>query len=109
MTREEIEKEAMRGNAMPKGLSLYQQQYYMCMRLLYRMYRSKAISRDEAKREKAELITAYDVGELHDRCGEINRMRRRAVDDLAVRVNRGEGCELCRRIVRTLDGRDSCE
>lgn len=105
MTREEIEKEAMRGNAMPQRLALYQQQYYLCMRLLYKRYRSGAINRDQARKEKAELNCAYDVGELYDQCGKRNRERERMLNQLIVQINKGDGCKLCEKIVRVLDGR----
>ena len=55
-----FEREAMRGDPMPDGLRLYEQSAYQALRHLYAMYHRKAISREDAAREKNQIRFQYD-------------------------------------------------
>lgn len=54
------EREAMRGEEMPEGLSLPDQMAYTTLRNVYQAYYSKVISRDAATIEKGRLKYQYD-------------------------------------------------
>lgn len=55
-----FERAAMRGDPMPDGLRLYEQSAFQALRHLYAMYHRKAISRDDAAREKDQIRFQYD-------------------------------------------------
>ena len=55
-----FERAAMRGDPMPEGLRIYEQAAYQALRYLYAMYHRKAISREEAAREKKLIRVQYD-------------------------------------------------
>lgn len=60
---EEIEKLAMRGEEMPSGLDYPQQILYLSFALLYARYREKHISREDAKKQKLEILDAHAAHE----------------------------------------------
>lgn len=55
-----FERAAMRGDPMPEGLRIYEQAAFQALRHLYAMYHRKAISREEAAREKKLIRFQYD-------------------------------------------------
>lgn len=55
-----FERAAMEGGPMPAGLRLYEQAAFQALRYLYDMYRRKAISREEAAREKKLIWFQYN-------------------------------------------------
>ena len=63
------EKEAMAGNAMPKGLEYPDQILFLELRLLYDSYKRKLIDRETATREKVELLRTYESHKIVDRIG----------------------------------------
>lgn len=52
----EYEKPAARGDPMPDGLSLAEQQTYQAIRYLYAVYRAKRITQTQAAQEKATIL-----------------------------------------------------
>ena len=52
----EYEREAARGDPMPDGLSLAEQQTYQAIRYLYAVYRSKRITQEQAAKEKSRIL-----------------------------------------------------
>lgn len=52
----EYEREAARGDPMPDGLSLAEQQTYQAIRYLYAVYRAKRITQAQAAQEKAKVL-----------------------------------------------------
>ncbi len=54
------EREAMRGEEMPDGLSLYDQMAYLSLRILYRDYHEKRLDRETASTEKHRIFAAWD-------------------------------------------------
>lgn len=60
MTKE-LERAAMKGEALPKGLSLAEQGYFLALRTLYAAYRKGVVSKAEASEEKKRLIEAYTM------------------------------------------------
>lgn len=63
------EKEAMAGNAMPKGLEYPDQTLFLQLRLLYDSYKKKLIDRESATIEKVELLRTYEENKIVDRMG----------------------------------------
>ena len=51
-----FEKDAMRGQPLPKGLDTADSCLYMALKKLYAMYRNKLISRKDATEEKQRLV-----------------------------------------------------
>ena len=52
----EYEKPAARGDPMPDGLSLAEQQTYQAIRYLYAVYRAKRVTQEQAAKEKATIL-----------------------------------------------------
>ena len=52
----EHEREAARGDPMPDGLSLAEQQTFQAVRYLYAVYRAKRITQTQAAKEKATIL-----------------------------------------------------
>lgn len=52
----EYERQAARGDPMPDGLSLAEQQTYQAIRYLYAVYRAKRITQAQAAQEKAKML-----------------------------------------------------
>lgn len=50
----------MRGEAMPKGLDLFEQAAYTSMRNLYAAYKDGQLSKDAASKEKQDIAYEYD-------------------------------------------------
>lgn len=55
----ELERDAMNGKEMPKGLGYPEQILYLELRMLYHQYREKIINREQAAEEKKKLLTEY--------------------------------------------------
>lgn len=55
------ERDAMRGDAMPEGLPLYDQAAYQAMRYLYALYRRGEIPREDAATEKGRIRGEYEI------------------------------------------------
>lgn len=54
-----FEREAMRGDMLPDGLSLHDQMAYVCLRTLYHDYHEKRLDRDAASAEKRKILGAW--------------------------------------------------
>lgn len=54
------EKYAMHGEPMPDGLTFPDQIMFQSLSLLYARYRLKAIARDQAAKEKRQLLREYE-------------------------------------------------
>ena len=67
----EYERQAARGDPMPDGLSLAEQQTYQAIRYLYAVYRAKRITQEQAGKEKATILrqlrTAQEKESLHEK------------------------------------------
>ena len=55
------EKQAMRGDPMPDGMEYPDQVLYQSLSLLYARYRLKQIERDQASKEKKQLLDEYEA------------------------------------------------
>ena len=78
----EFEKDAMRGEPLPKWLDVADSCLYIALKNLYAMYRNKLISRKDATEEKKRLLRNWETdkskidflnresGELKNKIGE---------------------------------------
>lgn len=69
----EIEKAAMRGEPLPKGLNGSEQLAYLSMRNLYERYKCKQISSEEAKVEKQIILNTLANNKTHEKLLEYTR------------------------------------
>lgn len=104
MTVEDIEKLAKSGTPLPDTATLAESLFYHNMRRLYWEYRHHILDTKQAKMEKNRLIQQFGVEQLHTRCAqhEYNRWRRYQVIQAEAEKH---GCDICRKIVKILDGR----
>lgn len=72
------EKTAMAGGEMPKGLEYPDQILFLELRLLYDSYKRNLIDRDDATKEKAELLRTYEAHKIVDAMGKewVNQIKR---------------------------------
>lgn len=105
MTTEELERLAGAGEEMPDGLAMHEQLLFFTLRELYQNFRSGAVNRDRAKREKSRIYVAYnslkqdyDISEHH------KAIRRRLSNHI------GElyecGCPHCKKLLNIFVGVD---
>ena len=57
----EFEKDAMRGDPLPKGLDVADSCLYIALKNLYAMYRNGLISRKDASEEKKRLLKNWET------------------------------------------------
>lgn len=57
---------AMRGDPMPEGLKSYDCTMFQNLSLLYKRYREKMLSREQATKEKKTLLEAYRIDKFGD-------------------------------------------
>lgn len=105
MTDKEIETKAKKGTPLPEGATLAESLFYHNLRALYKEYRDGVISKEQAKVEKSRLINQFGVEKLWESCVQNDYERWRKYQILQSEAEKN-GCEICRRIVRILDGRD---
>lgn len=83
------EREAMRGDALPEGLELWDQMAYLSLRSLYRDYHEKRLDRETASAEKRRVFGAWEQAK---RAAEFDRK----LQDYHVRLIRGAERAVCR-------------
>ena len=54
-----LEKAAMKGYELPKGLTLAEQGYYLALRTLYTAYQKGVVTKKQAAEEKKAILAAY--------------------------------------------------
>ena len=54
-----LEKAAMKGYELPKGLTLAEQGYYLALRTLYAAYQKGVVTKKQAAEEKKAILAAY--------------------------------------------------
>lgn len=99
------ENDAMAGLEMPDGLSYPDQILYLGLRMLYRQYYQKIISRETAVKEKKKMIEQYKDLKFREEMGdhwvEIIRLT-----ELATSEYRKNPChENAMKLIRILEGR----
>lgn len=66
----EFEKKAARGEPMPDDLNGPERALYISLRGLYYQYRQEIIDREQAKKEKTQVVNDYYQAVLGERCRE---------------------------------------
>ena len=105
MTAAEIDEIARHGQPMPDNMRLTEILLYQSLRLLYRSYKLKIVSKEQAKSEKARIIQQFGVQNLWERTDAESAERWHKYQVVQSEAEK-HGCEICRRIVRILDGRE---
>ncbi|MGL5328824.1 MAG: hypothetical protein ACRDD7_06120 [Peptostreptococcaceae bacterium] len=59
MTTSDLDKLALQGEEMPIGLDLADQLYFQTMKCLYHAHSMGAIDKDQAKREKVQVLKSH--------------------------------------------------
>lgn len=60
------EKIAMSGGEMPDGLTWYDREVFLQLRMLYKQYYDGIIDRDTAKEEKSKILERYEFQKFQD-------------------------------------------
>lgn len=105
MTTEELERLAATNSEMPEELAMPEQLLFLTLRELYSNFRSGAVNRDRAKREKSRIYVAYQ---------NLNNDYKATEQHLAIKKrlshNIGElyqcGCQNCKRLLNIFVGVD---
>ena len=66
MTVEELDRLAYKDEEIPAGLRLPEIQYFKSMRILYREYRRKEVSKEQSAREKTTILRELEKGMAHE-------------------------------------------
>lgn len=103
MTVEAIERMAARNLPRPDGLLPPELYLYLSLRALYKSYYAKAITKDQAKAEKAEIISQYNELDLWHRIYRHQGRMQRSVQMYSDRITHS-GCEVCRGLMNALSG-----
>lgn len=106
MELKDLEKLAATPSAeMPDGLKIGEQLLFLTLRELYNNFRSGAVNRERAKREKQRIMVAYQSivfqQDLMDYHMKLRRRMEREIGSL-----HKCGCETCKHVARVFDGID---
>lgn len=100
-----IERAAASGADMDKDLSLPDVWLFLSLRELYRQFRSGMVGKEQAQKEKADILVKHELARLfYDSYEDTAKMRNRISAQLC-ELERC-GCEHCKKMIRIFDGRD---
>lgn len=102
---DELERMAMHGTGMPKGLTQSAQLYYLSMERLYGLYRNGTYTRQQAKECKQEIIAAYRNNEFREKLLAYHAQINNRYSQVMTEAEK-EGCPICKKLVRIFDGRE---
>ena len=103
----QIERFAMKGiavNELPERLDIIELMAFLCLRSLYRDFQNGRIERDQARREKGEILDTYARGEIQRRCYVEDNRRRNTISAVLTQMAKSD-CPRCRYVASVLDGR----
>jgi hypothetical protein len=110
MIPHEIEVSAKNNDEMPDALNGPEQCLFLSFRQLYRNFRTGAVTREQAGREKQRILKAYDdFKRLHDMYSKYRSRWIKAEPMMSVIEKNIADCPTCdtaRKIIRILDGRE---
>ena len=104
ISAKDIEKLAMKGDLLPDGYTQPQALLYLSFRALYREYRNRVITREQAKIEKARLLKAFEQAQFMWSVFWDSAQIRNRVSTELTKINLN-GCEHCRKVVEIFEGR----
>lgn len=100
-----IERAAALGSDLDGELCLPDMWLFLALRELYRQYRAGAVTREQARTEKKDLLSKHELARFfYDSYLGTVEMRKR-ISSRLVELERC-GCEHCRELIRLFDGRD---
>lgn len=99
----DLERLAAAGADMPDGLKLPEQLLFLTLRELYKNYRSGAVNKDRAKREKSKIMAAYNGLVFEQRVIDHHLAIRERIRKEMGNIYKC-GCSDCQRMARILDG-----
>lgn len=106
MMQEELERLAAKSEPLPDGLTLPEQWLYLSLRLLYKEHKAGMVTREQAAKEKRAILDQYELAKLHYSAYQQTTERTNRYGYLFAEAEKS-GCDVCRKIVRILDGRMS--
>lgn len=106
MMQEELERLAAKSEPLPNNLTLPEQWLYLSLRVLYREFKTGAITREQATKEKTSILKQFEMAQLHHKAYTQATERSNKYGYLFAEAEKS-GCDVCRKIVRILDGRMS--
>ena len=99
-----LERAAANGEEMDGELCLPDMWLFLAFRDLYRQFRSGAVGKEQASKEKKELLARHELARFYyDSYADTVKMRNR-ISSRLVELERC-GCEHCRELIRLFDGR----
>lgn len=105
MTTDDLERLAAADVEMPDDLEMPEQLLYLTLRTLYQNFRSGAVNRDRAKREKSRIYVAYQGVKNEYKVSKQHLEIRKRLSN-----NIGElyqcGCASCRKLLNVFTGID---
>lgn len=104
-TLSELERKAMKGYEMPKGLNQSQQIFYLSMVKLYELYRNRTYTRSQAHDMKQELINTYRNNEFRENLLEYHAQICNRYSEVLTEAEK-HGCPICEKLVKIFDGRE---
>lgn len=102
---EELERLAMKNEIPPEGASLIEIQLYGCLRNLHHAYRTKQIDREQAKREKDQIIEEYRREEVWFKCWKQTITIQNTLSYKLTEATKSD-CPRCRELVAIFEGRN---
>ncbi len=106
MNDKEIEALAKKGTPLPEGATLAESLFYRNLRALYKEFRDGNIDKLQARIEKSRLISQFGAEKLQEECNRISQERWFRCQPMLAEAEKN-GCDICKRIVRILDGREN--
>ena len=100
-----LEKQAMHGDELPKGLTQSEQLYYLSMAKLYSLYRDKVYTREQCKAMKQDICSAYRNNAFNEHLRQYHAAIRNRYSEVLTEAEK-HGCPICRKLVRIFDGRE---
>jgi len=104
VTVSEIETQANQNNELPPDLTQPEELLFLSLRVLYRDYKSGTILKDQAHREKLNILKAYESNKIWCEIYQNTAEMRNRLSRYFSEIEKG-GCDKCRLAIKIFDGR----
>lgn len=101
---EQIERLAQSGAEMPTGLAQPDQLLYLSLRNLYHSYKTGIVDKQQATKEKRQIITQYEIAKLKYEAHEDSLNAIYEMSPFASDAQKS-GCPYCKSLLGVFDGR----
>lgn len=102
---EKLERMAMNGSDVPKGLTHSQQLFYLSMVQLYALYHNHTYTKEQAKNAKQEILSAYRKNAFDEKLIQYHADICNRYSHVLTEAEKS-GCPICKKLVRIFDGRE---